>query len=322
MEPLPIWANGLLILASAGLLALAAKVVVDAAVALARRLGISELIVGLTVVAAGTSAPEVGVTLVAAFHGQNEISVGNIVGSNIFNLGFILGGAALLGSIPTARDVVWRDALVLVGSSLLLLLLVGSDLTLDHRDGWIFLGLLVTYLWVIWFQRRDQMAVLVEKPVAGGRRKLPFRELGRLVVGLASVGMASHVLVRSATVVARDLGISEWVIAVTIIAAGTSLPEFATTLAGILRKHHAVGFGNIIGSDIFNLLGVLGLAGVLERMELQPSAQGSLLALAAMTILTLIMMRSGWRLTRMEGLVLIVVGALRWFLDIFPHPPG
>ena len=322
METLPLWANALLILASAGLLALAAKVVVDAAVGLARRLGISELVVGLTVVAAGTSAPEVGVTLVAAFQGQNEISVGNVVGSNIFNLGFILGGAALLGSIPTARDVVWRDATVLVGSSLLLLLLVGSDLTLDHRDGWIFLGLLVAYLWVIWFQRRDQMAVLREKTPGAARRKPPFREIWRLLVGLASVGMASHVLVRSATVVARDLGVSEWVIAVTITAAGTSLPEVATTLAGGLRKHHAIGFGNIIGSDIFNLLGVLGLAGVLERMELQPSAQGSLLALAAMTILTLAMMRTGWRLTRLEGLVLIAVGALRWVLDIVPNPPG
>jgi cation:H+ antiporter len=322
MAIFPTWANVLLILASALLLALAAKIVVDAAVALSRRLGISELVVGLTVVAAGTSAPEFGVTLVAAFQGQNEISVGNIVGSNIFNLGFILGGAALLGTIPTARDVVWRDASVLVASSLLLLLLVGSDLSLDHRDGWIFLTFLGAYLWVIWFQRRDQMAVLAAKKAEGGRRAPPYRELGRLLVGLASVAMASHVLVRSATVVARDLGVSEWVIAVTIIAAGTSLPEVSTTLAGVLRKHHAIGFGNVIGSDIFNLLGVLGLAGVLERMELQPAAQGSLMALSAMTILTLVLMRSGWRLTRLEGFVLVAVGALRWFLDILPHPPG
>lgn len=322
MATFPTWANVLLILASALLLALAARIVVDAAVALSRRLGISELVVGLTVVAAGTSAPEFGVTLVAAFQGQNEISVGNIVGSNIFNLGFILGGAALLGTIPTARDVVWRDASVLVMSSLLLLLLVGSDLSLDHRDGWIFLAFLGAYLWVIWFQRQDQMAILAAKKVKEGRRALPYREMGRLLVGLASVAMASHVLVRSATVVARDLGVSEWVIAVTIIAAGTSLPEVSTTLAGVLRKHHAIGFGNVIGSDIFNLLGVLGLAGVLERMELQPAAYGSLLALSGMTILTLVLMRSGWRLTRLEGLVLVVVGALRWFLDMLPNPPG
>ena len=322
MAAFPIWVNFVLILVSALLLALAAKIVVDAAAALARRVGISELVVGLTVVAAGTSAPEFGVTLVAAFRGQNEISVGNVVGSNIFNLGFVLGGAALLGSLPTTRDLVWRDASMLVGSSLLLLFLVGSDLSLGHGDGWIFLALLAAYLGVIWFRRRDQMAILTARTVAGEKQPLPFREMGRLLVGLASVGMASHVLVRASTVVARDLGISDWVIAVTIIAAGTSLPEVATTLAGVLRKHHAIGFGNIIGSDIFNLLGVLGLAGVLERMELQPSAQGSLLALSAMAILTLVMLRTGWRLTRLEGLVLVVVGALRWFLDIVPNPPG
>jgi cation:H+ antiporter len=322
MEILPIWANFLLILISAVLLGLAAKVVVDSSVALAKRLGISELVVGLTVVAAGTSAPEFGVTLVAAFQGQNEISVGNVVGSNIFNLGFILGGAALFGAIPTARDLVWRDTAVLVGSSLLLLILVGSDLTLDHRDGWIFITLLLLYLWLIWFQRKDKTLPAVVREPDDSPKALPVRESLRLLLGLASVGMASHVLVGSATLVARGLGLSEWVIAVTIVAAGTSLPEVATTLAGVARGRYAIGFGNVIGSDIFNLLGVLGLAGVLERMELQASAQSSLLALSAMATLTLILMRSGWRLTRFEGFLLILFGALRWFMDIFPNPPG
>jgi len=248
--------------------------------------------------------------------------VGNVVGSNIFNLGFILGGAALFGAIPTARDLVWRDASVLVGSSLLLLFLVGSDLTLDHRDGWIFIGFLVLYLWLIWFQRKDKRVAAVPKGPEESRKALPLREIGRLLLGLASVGMASHVLIRSATEVAKGLGLTEWVIAVTIVAAGTSLPEGATTLAGVFRRRYAIGFGNVIGSDIFNLLGVLGLAGVLERMELQASAQSSLLALSAMAILTLILMRSGWRLTRLEGVLLIVFGALRWFMDIFPNPPG
>jgi len=318
MEILPLWANLILILTSAGLLALAAKVVVDSAVALAKRMGISELVVGLTVVAAGTSAPEFGVTLVAAFRGQSEISVGNVVGSNIFNLGFILGGAALLGTIPIAREMVLRDASVLVGSSLLLVALVSFDLTLSHWDGWILFSLLVGYLSLIWYQRRDKVHPPFPREVREQPRALPRRVGGRLLLGLVSVGMASHVLVRSATVIAQEMGLSEWVIAVTIVAAGTSLPEVATTLAGVARNHYAVGFGNVIGSDIFNLLGVLGLAGILERMELAPSAQGSLMALAGMTILTLVLMRSGWRLTRTEGRLRIAVAALRWFLDIFP----
>ena len=183
MELLPLWANISLILAAALLLTLGAKVVVDSAVALAKRLGISELVVGLTVVAAGTSAPEFGVTLVAAFEGHNEISVGNIVGSNIFNLGFILGGAALLGAIPTGRQLVLRDASMLMGSSFLVFALVGLDLQLGHWDGWLLSSLLVGYLWLIWVQRREHARPPPPREVKAGRPSLPYREAGRLLRG-------------------------------------------------------------------------------------------------------------------------------------------
>jgi cation:H+ antiporter len=322
LETAPLWTNLLIILISAILLALAAKVVVDSAAALGKRLGISGFVVGLTVVAAGTSAPEFGVTLVAALEGRNEISVGNIVGSNIFNLGFALGGAAVLGSLRTNRKLVWRDALALVGSSLLLFALVGFDLTLDHGDGWVLSAFLAGYLWLIWHQRRDESHPPPPREIPESRPAIPYRLVGRLLLGLAAVAMASHILVQAASLVARDLEMSEWVIAVTIVAAGTSLPEVATTLAGVIRKHHSVGIGNIIGSDLFNLLGVLGLAGILETMEVIPSARGSLLALAGMTVLTLLLMRSGWRLSRAEGLLLVAIGVLRWSLDVSHGFPG
>ncbi len=318
MDSLPLWVNILLILASAVLLAAAAKIVVDAAVALAQRLGVSELVVGLTVVALGTSAPELGVTLVAAFQGRNEISVGNIVGSNIFNLGFILGGAALLRTIHSGRELVWRDGAMLVLSSFILFFLVGSDLTLGRFDGLVFLSVLSLYLWVIWLQRRSSAPMPREMEDKIGDAH-PSRVLGRLALGLASIAMASHLLIGSAAAVARDFGVSEWVIAVTVIAAGTSLPELATTLAGIMKGHSAIGVGNILGSDIFNLLGVLGVAGLLHEMNLQPTARGSLLALAGMTVLTLVFLRSGWKLTRREGALLVLIGALRWVLDFLPN---
>lgn len=318
MNALPTWVNALIVLAAAILLATAAKVVVDSAVALARRLGVSELVMGLTVVALGTSAPEFGVTLVAAFEGRNEISLGNIVGSNIFNLGFILGGAVLLRAIPSGRLLVWRDGVMLVASSFLLFFLIGSDLVLGRLDGVILLGTLVFYLWVVWLQRKRQGPRHVRRPSFPGGRSQAYRELARLLLGLASIGMASHLLIAAAAAIARDFGVSEWVIAVTIIAAGTSLPEVVTTLAGILRGHYSVGIGNILGSDIFNLLGVLGVAGILSDIELQATARGSLLALLGMTVLTLIFLRTGWKLTRKEGLVLILVGALRWSLDFLP----
>lgn len=320
MDALPLWVNLVLILVSATLLALAAKVVVDSAVALAQRFGVSELVVGLTVVALGTSAPEFGVTLVAAYQGQNEISVGNIVGSNIFNIGFILGGAALIRAIPSGKELVWRDAGMLVGSSLLLVLLIGLDLRLSHMDGVILLLVLAGYLWLIFHQRKGAAPVPPEEveelapPTAH-----PIREFIRLGLGLASVAMASHLLILSATAVARDMGISEWVIAVTVVAAGTSLPELATTLAGFIKGHLSVGVGNVLGSDIFNLLGVLGVAGLIQNLDVRPAAQGSLIALSAMTVMTLVFLRSGWQLTRREGLMLVLVGAFRWALDFMPH---
>ena len=316
VDILPPWGHGLVAVLAFFVIAVGAKAVVDAASALAARLNVSELVIGLTVVALGTSAPEFGVTLVAAFAGRNEISVGNIVGSNIFNLGFILGGAALLKAIPTTRNLVWRDTAILVGSTLLILLLVGLDLELGRADGLLLFSLLCLYLYWLWLRRREKEDVPESKPhqhPAG--KKSAIRSALHLAFGLAVVALGSHLLVESATALARDVGVTEWVIAVTIVAAGTSVPELATTLAGVARGRMAMAAGNVIGSDLFNILGVLGVAGTLQPMELAPSARGSLLALSGMAMVVLIFVRTGWRLSRMEGLILVLMGLLRWTYD-------
>ena len=307
---------------AASLLAVSANFVVDAAVGLASRLRVSELVIGLTVVAAGTSAPEFGVTIVAALEGQNEISVGNVVGSNIFNLGFILGGAALIGTIPSSRQLVGRDAAVLVGSSVLLLLLVGFDLRLSHWDGLILVLGLAAYLRFVWVSRSARETVSSPPTTSCSAPETVLRTGRNLVLALAGVGFSSHLLILSATSVALELGLSEWLVAVTIVAAGTSVPEMATTLVGLARRHHAVGVGNLIGSDLFNLLGVLGVAGLIQSMELSAGARGSLIALTGMSVLVLLFLRSGWRITRWEGLALVGLGALRWFLDFSPLALG
>jgi cation:H+ antiporter len=317
-----LWVDFVWISFAAFLLTVSAKFVVDTAASLAVRLRVSELVIGLTVVAAGTSAPEFGVTIVAALEGQNEISVGNVVGSNIFNLGFILGGAALLGTIPASRQLVSRDATVLVGSSLMLLLLVGLDLRLGHWDGLLLVLGLVAYLRFVWLSRfadgPPPMSRSARSPFGVTTRRL----VGILLLALAGVALSSHLLIQSATSVALKLGLSEWMVAVTIVAAGTSLPEMATTLVGLARRHYAVGVGNLIGSDLFNLLGVLGVAGLIQSMELSTGARGSLFALAGMSVLVLLFLRSGWRITRWEGLALVALGVLRWILDFSPTSFG
>ena len=321
MELVPVWANGLVVLVTIGIIGGGAHLLVDSAARTAKRLGISELVIGLTVVAMGTSAPEFAVTLIAAFKGQGDISVGNIVGSNIFNLGFILGGCAIVRAIPMSPTLVWRDGSVLVGTTVLLLVLIGWDLRLDRYDGALLFVLLGLYLGYLFVKRKvlpeNELGI---QPVVVGEDKhsLP-RDCLMLVVGLVCIVGGSHLLIASASAIAREVGISEWVIGVTIVAAGTSAPELATSLAGVLKGRYGISAGNLIGSDIFNLLGVLGVTGMLRTIEVDVAARQSLVSLLAMVFLVFVFMRSGWRVSRLEGFILVAIGLARWAIDFLPR---
>ncbi len=299
--------NALLLLVAAAGLWWGAVWVVEAASKIAKRLGMSELIIGLTVVAFGTSAPEFAVTVNAVLRGHADISVGNVVGSNIFNLGFILGGVALVRAIKTTPALVYRDGMMLIGTAVLLLTLM-YDLTLAQWEGALLMSVLLAYIFLLFYSRSP-----VEEDVPEG--KMHWHDVPRLIVGISVVVASGYLLVESATHLARDFGISEWVIGVTIVAAGTSAPEMVTSLVAILRGHTGISIGNLIGSDLFNLLGVLGLAGMLGPMSVDPNSIGSMLMLLGLVVLVVIMMRTGWRLTRMEGGILIGLNLARWTLD-------
>lgn len=320
---LPVWANALIVVATVLLIGKSAHWIVESATRIAKRLGISELVIGLTVVAAGTSAPEFAVTLLAAFEGRGDVSVGNIVGSNIFNLGFILGGAALVRAIPTSPTLVWRDGSILLATTLLLMGLIGFDLKLDHIDGAILFGLLIVYLGYL-FTRRKPMwrsEEQLSKIRFNGAGLALLRDFSLLVAGLALIVSAAHMLVNSSIAIAEGFGVSEWVIGVTIVAAGTSTPEFATVFVGVLKGRYAMSAGNIIGSDLFNLLGVLGLAGLLRPVEVDAMALTSLGALSAMVLIVFVFMRSGWRVSRVEGFILLAIALTRWSLDFATRAP-
>jgi len=320
VEALPLWACVLAILGAMAAVGLGAHWVVESAGRIAGRLGISELVIGLTVVALGTSAPEFAVTLTAAFRGQGDISVGNIVGSNIFNLGFILGGCALVRAIPISRTLLVRDGAVIGATTVLLLLLLWWDLRLDRLDGALLFLLLGVYLTVLYRQRRVGAREDIEHESAPDRGKSHVpKDTLLLLGGLGAIVGGSHLLVESASVIARASGVSEWVIGVTIVAAGTSAPEFATSLAGIIKGRYAISAGNLIGSDIFNLLGVLGVAGMMRPVDIDPMARVSLGALCGMVLLVLWFMRTGWRVSRTEGFILVTVALIRWVMDFHAH---
>ncbi|NOZ03966.1 MAG: calcium/sodium antiporter [FCB group bacterium] len=277
---------------------------VESSIRIARSLNVSPLVIGLTVVAFGTSAPEFAVTINAALSGQPDISVSNVIGSNIFNLGFILGGVAIVKGIKTDGKLVWRDGMVLIASTIAILYFIW-DLHFSRKEGIIMFAGLGLYLFYL-FIRKEKYEQIAEI--------LPARPVDYLYLlgGIATVVLGGHLLKIGALSLARDFGVSEWIIGVTIVAAGTSAPEFVTSLVAAIKGHHGISAGNLIGSDLFNLLGVLGLAGILNPMTVTSYAHGSLVMLVGMVILVVIFMRTGWRLSRAEGFILVGLNALRW----------
>jgi len=277
---------------------------IDAAARVAKHFGISELVIGLTVVAFGTSAPEFGVTILAAIRGMGDISVGNIVGSNIFNLGFILGGTAIIHSLKTSRTVVFRDGIFLLFGGILLSVFLW-DLTLSKIEGIVLFTLLIVYLLYLYVNKET---IETEEPTHAMYRWDPIL----LFVGIGLVIVGSHFLVESAVNIARFMGVSDWVIGATIIAAGTSAPEFATSLTAAMKSRYGMSVGNLIGSDIFNLFGVLGIAGIMRNLSVSHDAHINLIILSFMIAVVIIFMRTGWVVSRKEGIILVMIGLLRW----------
>jgi len=283
---------------------LGAQWLVDSSVRLAKRLGLSEIVIGLTVVALGTSAPEFAVTIGAALRGHESISIANVVGSNIFNIGFILGGCAVVGIINTKPTLVWRDGLLLLAVTFGLSLML-QDGRLARWEGILLAALLLGYLGYLFVQREP-----LDEEIPTGRAT--WRDGPMLLGGLVLIVGGGHFLVESSVKLAQAVGLSNWVIGMTVIAAGTSLPEFVVSLVAVLKKHHGISAGNLIGSNIFNTLGVLGTAGAIRPLTVDDSAMASLLMLIGITALVLLFMRTNWRLTRNEGAILILASAAAW----------
>ena len=293
-----------IVLVCVGVIAKGATWLVDSASKIAKRLGISELVIGLTILALGTSAPEFAVSILAALRGVGNIAIGNIVGSNIFNLGFILGGTAIIHSLKTSRILIVRDGFFLLFGTFILLFFLW-DLTLTKFEGGVLFSLLILYLGYLYVKRER----LETKQVMG---KMGWWDPLMLIGGLAMVLIGAHFMVESAINLARYMGVSEWVIGATVIAAGTSAPEFATSLAAALRSRYGMSVGNLIGSDIFNLFGVLGVAGILNNITVSLDARMHLVFLSLMVALVLVFMRTGWVVSRREGYILVMIGLVRW----------
>ena len=292
-----------------------AELFVRGASRLARALGMAPLVVGLTVVALGTSAPEFAVVLQAALSGETAIAVGNVVGSNIFNTLFILGVSALAAPLVATRRMLRTDLLLMVGASAVVLGL-GMDHRLGRLEGAALCLVLVAYIaWKIWRGRREGTTEEEASDVntaagAGPRPALRARDVVFLTAGFVLLIPASQWIVSGATAIAVDLGVSDLVIGLTVVAAGTSLPEVATSVVATLRGERDMAVGNVVGSNLFNLLGVLGSAGALSAggIALSPEVirfDLPVMAFASLACLPLLFCTGG-RISRWEGGMLAV----------------
>ncbi len=322
----------LLILLGLGMLVLGGEFFVRGAVRIAERLGVSPLMIGLTLVGFGTSTPELVTSVQASLAGSPGIALGNIVGSNIANILLILGLSALVFPIVVPSAALRRDGVVgAVAAGALLA--VGLFWTLDRVVGVAFLLGLTAYLVYAWRQESagtgDHTAAFekaqaleevhpggLAQPVAtpGFWRGVPAA-IGFVVVGLALVVAGGGFLVEGATALARGLGVSESVIGLTIVAVGTSMPELVTSLVAAFRRHADVALGNVLGSNIYNVLGIGGATALIAPTAVPPEIAGfDMFVMLGVSLLLLVLARSGWRIGRREGALLLALyaGYLFW----------
>jgi cation:H+ antiporter len=305
-------------------LSLGAEWLVRGAGRLARRLGVSSLIVGLTVVAFGTSAPELVVSAFAAGRGQGDVAVGNVIGSNIFNILAILGVTALIFPIAVRATLIRRELPFMVLATVLLPILAW-DGVLSRGDGAVLFAGFAAYLGLmLWLARTsggESVLAGVDEDVLGAAdpaRVSIGRNVAFILIGLVGLVLGARMLVDASVVFARAAGMSELVIGLTVVAAGTSLPELATSVVAALRRESDIAIGNVIGSNIFNLLAVLGLAGLIHPLTFAPALfrlELPVMIGASFALLPLAMTEG--RIARWEGAALLAAYAGFMILLLF-----
>ena len=308
-----------------GLLYIGAQTLIKGGTGLALRLGLTPLVIGLTVIAYGTSSPEMVVSLQAALSGNGAISIGNVVGSNICNIALILGFCALVSPVTASSQIIRREIPIMIAVSVLLCVFLLDDALARWEGAVLFLGVIAYTVTTVRAARKEsasdraaasEFKSEIEHGGHAGPKKLSLgAAIGFTLLGLGVLVAGSHFFVGGAVTLAAGWGISQTVIGLTIVAVGTSMPEFATSLMAAIRKNSDVAIGNIVGSNIFNIVGILGLCALIKPM----SAPGiSLIDLGMMLVIAIALLplcKTGGKISRIEGGVLLAVySGYTWWL--------
>ena len=272
----------------------------EGASALARRMHVPEIVIGLTIVAAGTSAPELFVSVVSALNGTPDLAVGNVVGSNTMNCMLIVGCAAMVAPMTISRSTVRKDIPFAVMASILLTC-IALDNYLGRIDGIILLLGFVVFMAYTLLQAKNGQA----EPQTEVRQLNPWLSLLFLVIGLAMLVTGSNVFVGSASSVAAALGVSEGVIGLTVVAGGTSLPELATSVVAARKGQSAIAIGNVIGSNVFNILLILGMTAVISPLQIEGITTIDMAVILISVILVWLFSFTRFTVERWEGALLV-----------------
>lgn len=275
----------------------------DGAVAIAERMHISQMVIGLTIVAMGTSMPEFFVSFMSALKDTPDMAVGNVVGSNIFNTLLIVGCAALVTPIMILPATVKKDIPFAMVASVALLLMC-LDGNISRIDAVVLLGLFVVFMYITLKGAKENEQSMQQTSAKAGK---PFMSVVWIVVGLVCLVFGSNLFVDAATVIARQLGVSDAVIGLTIIAGGTSFPELATSVVSARKGQSGIAIGNVLGSNVFNILLILGITGVMSPMTLQGITTVDLTMLVVSMVMLWLFSFTKYTLARWEGALLTIV---------------
>lgn len=286
----------------------------DGSVALAERMGISQMVIGLTIVALGTSMPEFCVSLVSAIKGTSDLAVGNVVGSNIFNSMLIVGCAAMVAPMTIPKTTVRKDIpFALIASIVLFMMIVnGDEADISRLEAGILVLMLAIYMFFTLKNAKDTTAVGTEKKEFMN----PWRAIAFLLLGLVGLVLGSNVFVDNASALARVLGVSDAVIGLTVVAGGTSMPELATSIVAARKGNSGIAIGNVLGSNVFNILFILGVTGVISPMSINGITSLDLSMMIISMILLWLFSYTKFTIERWEGFVLtaMFVGYMGWLI--------
>ena len=287
---------------------------VDGAASIATKFGIPQLVIGLTIVAMGTSAPEAAVSITAAASGNADITIGNIVGSNILNVLIILGITALVSPIVVQKSSLVVDIPVVIGISALLLVM-GLDGNITRLDAGILLVIFALYLGYLFWDAKKSIALSSETNEESEEIKnlsIP-KAIFSTIIGLVLIVLGSNCVVGSATFIAEKAGLSERFIGLTIVALGTSLPELFTSVTAAIKKNSDIAVGNIIGSNIFNILFVVGLSGLIIPVPFQSAFRFDAIVSTVAAILLLVFCLPKKQLGRWAGVIFLICYAVYFY---------